>query len=317
MGIGAWSERAADAAQLAPATLRTAALGAAAWHTLERGDPTRGEAIARDAIRDGIPFGCPAPVAAIQTIAVAQSFSGDFASSVKTWQEGHEAVTAAGGSQRDHVILHAGAASLAAAGGDIDTARSEGECAVELARSIHNPAALASALTGLSQALETYDPPAALAAAEESIALTRAGAGSQIFGNTLALAGRLRARSGDFAAALRHVNDAVLHCRDSGDRSQVSAVLDGVVEVAAQLGDYELVARLCGSLVEGAFVYWGLMGGRYGEARNAALERARDALGAQGYERATAAGASMSFEEVVEYTVGELDRMLAEADDDG
>ena len=50
--------------------------------------------------------------------------------------------------------------------------------------------------------------------------------------------------------------------------------------------------------------------------REHALGVLRASLGTDGFERAAALGAAMTYDEVVEYTLGELERLLLNADDE-
>ena len=87
--------------------------------------------------------------------------------------------------------------------------------------------------------------------------------------------------------------------------------------IAAILGYQDLGAVLAG-IVDGAAL--GIrMSEHVSESEIAdyrlVQQQARDALGDAAYDAATARGAAMGADEVVAYTLGELDRILAELDD--
>jgi hypothetical protein len=56
-----------------------------------------------------------------------------------------------------------------------------------------------------------------------------------------------------------------------------------------------------------------LMSATERDDQHAALERARARLGADRYDAALATGTAMSYEQIIAYTLGELDRLLAES----
>ncbi len=79
----------------------------------------------------------------------------------------------------------------------------------------------------------------------------------------------------------------------------------------------EPAAVLAGAEADGPLVPWNLFDGVPVELqdRDHALRVLRDSLGAEGYERTAGVGAAMTFDEVVGYTLEQLERLLAEPND--
>ena len=75
----------------------------------------------------------------------------------------------------------------------------------------------------------------------------------------------------------------------------------------------EPAAVIAGAEADGPLVPWSFGDGVPVELqdREHALRVLRESLGAEGYERAAAVGAAMTFDEVVEYTLDELERLSA------
>jgi len=175
-------------------------------------------------------------------------------------------------------------------------ARAQAEEAVGLARGLGNPSALADALYGFSWAASSDDPDAALAALDECIALTRAGASDSVFDGALAQAARLRAGKDESDAALDLLREAVVHSYQIGYRRAVHFALSCGVEVLARFGYSEPAAVISG----------------YGPARitrTTPPRVLRAALDPDAYERAATRGGAMTFDEIVTFTVAQLDQI--------
>jgi hypothetical protein len=163
--------------------------------------------------------------------------------------------------------------------------------------------------------LAQIDPEAALAALDESIALTRAGASAFAFGAALHQAARLRAQIGDAGAAMQALKASVAHEHQRGSRPSIVITLTVGVDVLATLGYAEQAAVLAGVITGGPLAP--LIADRIDSTEQVSLERAlapvREKLGADGYARCTARGAAMSYDEIIDYTLTELDQLPAPA----
>jgi hypothetical protein len=161
--------------------------------------------------------------------------------------------------------------------------------------------------------LADVDPEAALAALDESVALTRSGASAFAFGAALHQAARLRAQIGDAPEALRALRASVSHEHYRGSRPSMTVTLNIGIEVLATLGYAEQAAVLAGVTSKGPLAP--LIADRIDSIEHAQLERTlgpvREALGVERFEECGAQGASMSYDEIIEYALTELDRLAS------
>jgi hypothetical protein len=173
------------------------------------------------------------------------------------------------------------------------------------------------ALWASGRALLRADPAAAVIAFEEYIVLARGGAKIADMGSALADVGWLKARMADRRGALLALRESVRHEIRSGNRVMLAGALYRTRFALVALGDSEPAAVLTGAETEGPFAAWDVYANAEPEIqdRELALDTLRTALGPNEYGCAFARGAAMTYDEVVEYTLNELDRLLADAVD--
>jgi len=317
-GIGTWAERAVPHARNSTSARRRAVLAAAAFTALQvRADLATGRALALEAVAEPLTDTRPVSFGANGTLAMTYAFEGDLESTRKSLATVNEQLDALGEFPFEQSIVHSTAADLLLMLGDLDEARREAEESLRIARPLQNPTALALALFAVGWSFAVDEPDAALAALDESIALTRAGGVDSAFGSTLAIAAQIRARQGDARGALEGAREAIAYSHDVGDRMNMSTAIARGASIAAMLGYQDLGAVVAG-IVEGAALGVRLSE-HFSESEIAdyrlVQEQARTAIGDAAYDAATARGAAMGSDEVVAYTLGELDRILAELDD--
>ena len=130
--------------------------------------------------------------------------------------------------------------------GDIVAARAAADAHAAITRDLGGgtSAAMSAFLRGSTRWQD--EPEVALEALEESIALTKAGAGGPSYGSALSLIVRLRLRAGDIEEARSRLLDALEYAR-STQRYLLGIVLDQGAEVVASLGDMQAAAVLVGA----------------------------------------------------------------------
>ena len=294
-GIGAWAERAASRTASSAPGLRYAVLAAAAQDALGRDDLDAAHAFALEAVRDGFPDDCPAPAAGHIALAMVDAYRMDVEEALRLVTEAVAAVEAAGGDLYSRTSLQTRLALLQT-WNMLPAARATAEEAVRLARGLDNPSALADALYVFSWAVSDDEPDGALAALDECIDLTRAGASDGVFDGALTQAARLRADRGERARALELIRESVAHSYEIGYRRATLFALSGGVEVLAHLGYNEPAAVISGY--------------RPSRITRPAPHRAlRAALTPEAYERAVQRGEAMTFDDVVMFTVAEVDQI--------
>jgi predicted ATPase/class 3 adenylate cyclase len=311
-GIGMWAERALPALTQSTPGNRHAVLGAAAYTVMQsRGEPERARELARDALRDGVPPDSPNQLLAHQALAMAEGYLG-------SWEHGIELldewVAMAPGAHPYFVSAYHGskASMLATSGRSVD-AGIEALIALDSAREIQNPTCLTLALFTFAWAEWERQPDAALAAVEESIALTRAGAVDGAVVSALGIAARIRMQMGDAGRAWTALREAVEYSRDVGDIANLGFVL---FELPFYLvgKDDAFVAQLSVALREGALRQLVMqVGGDEIARRLEAFDRAVAALDASSFAAAHAAGMAMTRDDVIEFALAKLDALIAEA----
>jgi hypothetical protein len=214
-----------------------------------------------------------------------------------------------GGVPINEVYLHGAASYAASLKGDTSTARDEAEVSLFIARELHNPSAIALQLFALAVAIIEDEPDRALQLVDECAALSRAGAADTVFGQVLALLalGRLAT---DPMGALRALREAVLYDHHGGLRTELVMVFDRGLRILARIGHPDIAAVLAGA-VTGPFQTMSTIPANEVHDQRAAIDEIRTALGPDEYQRATSRGAAMSYEDLVDYALTELDRLLA------
>ena len=189
---------------------RTAILGTAAIQAIYVGEHERAETLALDALRDGLPPDCPVPAPAYAALASFELNRGRPDEGLRIVRRGLQDLEAIAAHDTYKLsIFHGLVAVFWMSCGDTTTARGEAETSLRLARQVGNPSATAGALWSIGKALIRADPPAALVAYEDYVALARSGVKSATLGWTLGDVGWLKARAGDRRGALRAAADGI------------------------------------------------------------------------------------------------------------
>jgi hypothetical protein len=123
----------------------------------------------------------------------------------------------------------------------------------------------------------------------------------------------LLARRGDRTAAIQTLRDAVTRAHDTGQLLYVAVAANYGVSVTADIDAPELAATLGGALTDGALSWIPSESPAEALERRIALDRARAQLGPERYRSVLARASAMSYQQVVDHTVAELDRLLTEA----
>jgi predicted ATPase/class 3 adenylate cyclase len=318
VGVHEWAEAALDQVDRAEPPIRTAVLASAAAYAGDRGDTALSEARALDALRDGLPSGTPHPSLAHFTLAFAFLGRGDVHRALEIVAEGHAALDAiasdddSNGIRFGHVILHYPSSYAYAVLGDERRGRANADEMLRLARASRQPTAIGAAL--VTDAFWSWrdDREGTLGRLEESTALLRQMGDARAGQAALALRGQVEVVGGHRQQGLETLREAVVVARDSGIRMGLIVAVDRLVQLGERLGDPHVTAVLGGVVTGSPLGTMSMVAPRDREERARALEQVRATLTPDEYEAAFARGAAMSYEEVVAYTLGELDRLIAE-----
>jgi predicted ATPase/class 3 adenylate cyclase len=284
--------------------LRGAVVASAAWHEWDRGRLDEATALALDAARVSIGAVAPYPFEAHTALLWIAMSKGDYGRARAIAEEARAALDPAIGGFAEAMLL----GSLGCAegiAGDFARALEDAEHSIAVAQQVGNPTALGMGYHALAWALQRDDPRAALEAAERSLGYAEAAStlGSNKSG-VLALAGGLRARTGDNEGALALMPEAVRIARDTGIRPTLAATLDWALAPLVRTGRAECAATFVGALDDGALASVAQFPGM--QRRSRIVVRIRDVLGDDATDAAVARGAAMSYDELVAYALEQL-----------
>jgi hypothetical protein len=238
---------------------------------------------------------------------MSQTFTGRFPEALATLREAMQATELAGVSDYDRGGVLGTSAAACALMGDIQDARESADAALALFRRLGSPSAVASALCWASVTRARDDPDAALAFAEESIALTRAGASGSVLGHLLPIRAQLRARDGDIPGAVRDLREAITYSQNKGDKVMLMVAFDRGITVFDALGLAEPVAVLAGMVLHGPLAVLSILPQAERNDRAVVLDRVRTLIGGTTYERHLTQGTAMNGDEAVTYALEQLD----------
>jgi predicted ATPase/class 3 adenylate cyclase len=271
-------------------------------------DPDVGDQLAWEALRVPNVNAAPRAISLSYTTLGSVRFRQDQpADALEVLSEGLRSLDAVGASPADRATLHSLASLIETTIGDLEAAQHDGDTALEMARSTGSPLLMAGVLANAGRAWFSHDPDRALAAFEESIALSRHGFGVDI---SRAGAAQLRARAGDRAAALTHLREAIAGDHDIGYRAGIGYTVERAVAILSTLREDELAA-LCAGIVQARVV----TGFRTLPQADDTAARVAARLGADAYNAAYNQGAALTYEQVGPALVAALDELLATAHD--
>jgi predicted ATPase/class 3 adenylate cyclase len=306
-GVGEWAEAALDRVESSTPGRRTAVVAAAAWKPALAGDIELARPRAVSALRNGLPHDTPSPWLAPAVLVIAEGWSGEPEASYQTHAAGQQALEHIGANDYARVRL-ATADVVARLGAQDPEARALADDALRRARPLANPSLLIITLRWFASTRRPDESDEAIGALEECLAHSRAVATADHPDALQAQAklAQLRARRGEHRLALEGLRQAVVGAHDTGLAAITAVLLNLAVSVAAELDAWDFAATLGGvapSLMFSAIER---------TDRLAVLDRARSQLGHHRYDAAVTTGTAMQYEELVNYTLGELDRLLAE-----
>src|SRR5262249_16294940 len=153
-------------------------------------------------------------------------------------------------------------------------------------------------------------PLAAAPMLDESIALIDAGANTVVLPMILGVRALISGDEGDLPHACRALRDGMMCAYDKGDLPALVAVLDYMIQVWEAFGEHEL-AGMFGGPITGALAPIRGVPAYEVPYREAALERAREALGHETFDSAAARGTAMSLDELVAFARTELEARIS------
>ena len=306
-GILPWAAAAMPRVDLLDAAQRAVVLAAAAYDAFNMGQLDRAKVLGRRAIRDSETF-TPALVLALTVVGLSAVASGDRQEATAVLAESRRHLQTDGPNDWLSLSLRVIVGWLADAIGDRESARSQAQLALAFAREVGSPSLLAGALSAYARIISESSPESALVAAEESIGLVDAGASDGNYSAALQTAAQLRAARGDAAGAARAAHAAALHEARVGSRPMMATFIAvAVVVLASHPEGFQAAATLSGAgsgPVLGMFPQFWRVARR--DTYDRALAHVAAGLSDDEYTAAQHRGSAMTYDEIVEFTIGHL-----------
>jgi predicted ATPase/class 3 adenylate cyclase len=305
-GIGAWAERALDIAIPSAAPECARVIGAAAYQAsyLARHDIVQ----SRAAILLGDELDIGSITSGLPAFAIFSALYQE-GRRIEAAQLGLDAIRRLEHTQTDAfalVMFHLAVAYVAVDEGDLEVGRAEADLGLHLAREMDNPSALASAFYAVGRATEHDDPATSLDACAQAVALGKAGANQLMVGPALIQIARLRCRMNARVEALDALHEGITYSKYVGYRPLVVQIMGPVADTLLQLGEVTSGIVIAGSLLHGSLDTISVPPEDPELQQN--LDRVRQALDEQQYERLIESGAAMSYEEIVEFALERVAR---------
>jgi hypothetical protein len=193
--------------------------------------------------------------------------------------------------------------------GKLAAARDAAEQSVELSRRLGNPSQLAIALAALGATLVDDDPSAALAALDESVAITDAGGSDVLLTHALATAAVARASLGDTAGSLELLRRSLGHSVFCGDLPGLAGAIAQGLAAIIDSGRAELMLLWAATIDDNDF----FVHDRQRQLVERAESRASESIDPERRAEIRATVASLSFDEAVDRILAELDVEIAAA----
>jgi hypothetical protein len=221
-----------------------------------------------------------------------------------TARSGHEALDAAGVSRVGHTNLWAAQSVWAS---DPRLALEYGEAALDNARATGNPTALAVGWWAIGMACSLTDPARALAALETCFALIRDGAGDGVYPAGLVVAAGIAARLGETDRVPGYLREALLWARDTGNHPAGTTAVFVATGVFLDQGHLVVASTLAGA-IEGPLALIAPVAPVLETLLVLErLESLSPLLVADDLAAAHQRGMSMSYDEVIEYLLDQVD----------
>jgi hypothetical protein len=315
IGVGEWAESALDRAETSTPGRRTAVLAVAAWQAYMNGDLELMRTRAQAALRDGLPPDTPSPAWAYGALAALHAFDGDHEAASRTLAAGEQALERVGAQEPEHLWLGVIRVLSHLLAGQYDAARASAVALLRRARAHANPSLLISALAYFAWTRRPDESEYTIQVLEECLAQSRtiASPSHTLAVRALGMLARLRAERGERSDAIDAFHDGVVRAYDTGQLPIMAFVLNHGVSVATDLEAWPLSATLGAALTGGALSGLTLLvHPEEHKARQAALDHAREQLDPDSYQEALTRGTALSYQQIVDYTLSELDRLSVE-----
>ena len=303
-GYGVWADRALNCVERWQPGQRSAVLGTATQAALQRGDMATARSLADEAMAHwqlGTGGDLQAPIA----LASAMLSTGEVDGAIEVLVDALAAFDRAGAPDYSRANLLAVIAMFHVFAGNLADARRTAEESVRISRRVANPSQLATALAALGYAWVPDDPRAALAALDESLALTDSGASDVVLTHALSSAAVARAALGQTTESLELLSRSLRHSVFCGDLPGLAGAVAHGLAVIIDFGRPELLVLWTATIDENEY----FVHDHQRELVERAEARAAQTVDPERRAEIRSSIAALTFDEAV-------DRILAELDDE-
>jgi predicted ATPase len=310
-GVQAWAAAALPRLDDLAGDDRAVVLGAAAADGYWRGDIEAAKAFASRAIAEVTTVSAALAVAYMQ-LGLTTAVSGDPAGAVAVLVDGRARLAASGLTPDEvAVFVDAGLGWVAYDAGDLDLARTVATGALAVARRSGVPAVMAASMALMARTLPDDRADEALALAIESMRIVDEGAGGESsYGAAAQTAAMLLASHADSPGAARALHRAVSYSAARGELVTNASNIGIAVFVLAGGGDLAGAATL-GGATEGPELARRFLSPDHRRRYDEALSDVAHALGPGEYGEARERGTTMTYDEIIEFTLDHLARLSA------
>jgi len=300
------AESAVDAVRRAPRGVRASVLASVAWEAQARFDTETAMAYGREAYGDGLPDDCMSPYRVCGSLVGTGGHNMGFVGMPEVEQvfEQFQAFALPAELARICTLLIQGNTMRR----DFEQAIRWAERAEELAQRSQNPSTIALVSYHVGTLWARDEPERALAAYRRCIEFEGSGAIDASLGAALFQAALVLVRAGDRDEALRYLKRAIEIQDGMKQRPQLEGALAYAIEILTVAGAYEEAAVIAGAARSGALTHLRAMTPPP-ERGQTGTRPIREALGDR-FDEFAALGASMSFDELVAWSLAALERLL-------
>jgi hypothetical protein len=299
---GADYEQAVERARGSASGHASLVLSAAAINAYYRGDFRRGRELSREAMQGVRASAHPGSVLGLNLVFVhPKNLDAELTAALQLLDE-------VGANTWVYARVHATAAGMAAAVGNVALARKEAAITLEASRRLDSPTLRLQGLYALGLSSWQAEPIAARAALEEHIQLARATGYEPVTARVLALLAQLESIHGGGSAAARAVlSEAIRIAHIDDDRPAAGVCLARGAAVMAAGGEFETAAVFWGAVKDGVFARLTVLPTNEIAGHDQFMAMVRSELGHDLYTAATARGAAMTYEQINAFALTALE----------
>jgi predicted ATPase/class 3 adenylate cyclase len=305
VGLGALAIEALELTQRASAELRVPILAVAAVQHWHKGDIDTARHLVQLAVGDGFVSSTINPLTPFVEIVTIEMSVGNAVQAFEHAEQARSYLTESNDFDASRFL--SGLSTFETMAGKSEAALADSNESLQIAQRTGNEYLVAAALSARAWARQRSNPEGALADVEQMLDIhRRTGVARSIATVGMAVAAGLRARLGDDQGAFALLRDALVVARDDGTLPQTTGILGYAIMPLYRTGRADVAATFIGALDHGAVAH-------VRDFPGTATRRARTLAEIRGAraddaDRWFARGADMTYDELLQYAIEQLDR---------